>query len=69
MSNLTAHIPVGKRVLSYDEEYGIAVYYAAGIPIKDISERFGGISRSAINRVVTRLGVETDRGKRSNRNR
>lgn len=53
-----------KRVLSPDEEYGIAVYYAAGIPIKDISARFD-ISRSGVNRVVKRLGVTVDRGKRT----
>lgn len=67
MKNLTADVTPGKRVLTADEEYGIAVYYAAGIPIRDISERFGGISRSAINRVLARLGVESDRGKRTTR--
>lgn len=57
-------IETPKRVLTPDEEYGIAVYYVAGIPIKDISDRFN-ISRSGVNRVVKRLGVTVDRGKRS----
>lgn len=55
---------MAKRILTYDEEYGIAVYYVAGIPISVISEIFN-ISRSGVNRVVKRLGVTVDRGKRS----
>lgn len=62
--SLNAHIASGKRVLTYDEEYGIAVYYVAGIPISAISAVFD-ISRSGINRVVKRLGIKPNRGKRS----
>lgn len=54
---------MSKRILSYDEEYGIAVYYVAGVPISIITEVFN-ISRSGVNRVVKRLGVAVDRGKR-----
>lgn len=54
----------GKRILTYDEEYGVAVYYAAGIPLSAISAVFN-LSRSGINRVVKRLGMEPNRGKRS----
>lgn len=53
----------GKRVLTYDEEYGIAVYYTAGIPTSAICAVFD-ISRSGVNRVVKRLGIEPNRGKR-----
>lgn len=52
-----------KRVLTSDEEYGIAVYYVCGVPIKYISERYN-LSRSGVHRVITRLGVKTERGKR-----
>lgn len=54
------------RVLSPSEEYGIAVYYVCGVPIKWISEVFN-VSRSGVNRVVTRLGVGADRGKAAKR--
>lgn len=49
-----------KRVLSRREEYGIAVYYACGMPIARISEHFT-ISRSGVHRVLDRLGVEKGR--------
>lgn len=49
-----------KRVLTYDEEYGIAVYYACGVPVKVICETFD-ISRMTVHRVLARLEVETDR--------
>lgn len=55
---------MNKRVLTRREEYGIAVYYACGVPISYISDYFT-ISRSGVNRVVKRLGVDVDRGKRS----
>lgn len=55
---------MSKRVLTYDEEYGIAVYYVAGIPVSAIQAVFG-IGRSTIHRVLIRLGVETERGKRA----
>lgn len=55
---------VSKRVLTKSEEYGIAVYYACGVPVTGISHHFN-LSRSGIHRVLTRLGVETERGKKS----
>lgn len=48
------------RSLSDSDEYGVAVYYACGVPIRDICEKFG-LSRSAVHRLLARLGVETDR--------
>lgn len=59
---MNSDIQPAKRVLSKREEYGIAVYYVCGVPIKQITDRFQ-ISRSGVNRVVTRLGVGSDRGK------
>ncbi len=50
-------------MLTPSEEYGIAVYYVCGVPIKRISTEFN-LSRAGVHRVVTRLGVATDRGKR-----
>lgn len=55
---------INKRVLTPSDERGIAVYYVCGVPIKQIMERFT-VSRSAIHRVIQRLGVESDRGKRA----
>lgn len=55
---------MSKRVLTKREEYGIAVYYACRVPIAQISAIFD-ISRSGVNRVVKRLGMEVDRGKRA----
>lgn len=52
-----------KRVLSREEEVEIAIAYLGGVPIKDISERYW-ISRSGVHRVITRLGVQAERGKR-----
>lgn len=60
---MNSDIQPAKRVLSKREEYGIAVYYVCGVPIKQIVDRFN-ISRSGVNRVVTRLGVGSDRGKK-----
>jgi hypothetical protein len=53
-----------KRTLSRAEELEIAICYLAGHPIKDISDRYS-LSRSGVHRVVTRMGVETERGKKS----
>jgi DNA-binding MarR family transcriptional regulator len=53
-----------KRILSRDEELEIAICYLARIPIKDICDHFD-ISRSGVHRVITRLGIETERGKKS----
>lgn len=55
---------MSRRVLTKREEYGICVYYACRVPIARISETFG-ISRSGVNRVVKRLGMTVDRGKRA----
>lgn len=55
---------MSKRVLTRSEEYGIAVYYVCGVPISAIQHHFD-IGRSSIHRVITRLGVASDRGKRS----
>lgn len=51
-----------KRVLSRAEELEIAICYLAGHPIKIISEHFN-ISRSGVHRVITRLGIDAERGK------
>ena len=53
-----------KRVLSKNEEMEIAICYLGAVPIKQISEYYR-ISRSGVHRVITRLGIETERGKRS----
>lgn len=53
-----------KRILTRSEEYGIAVYYVCGVPVAQISRHFD-VHRMTIHRVLTRLGVETERGKRS----
>jgi hypothetical protein len=53
-----------KRVLTKREEWDICFDYVVGFPIRVISERYN-LSRSGINRVVTRLGVGSNRGKRA----
>lgn len=53
-----------KRKLSRAEEIEIAIAYLGKIPIKEISEYYD-LSRSGIHRVITRLGVQADRGKRA----
>lgn len=53
-----------KRVLTYEEEYAIAVNYVCGVPVKEICETFD-ITRMTVNRVLDRLDVQRDRrGKR-----
>lgn len=56
--------PTTKRVLTRTEEWNICFDYAVGFPIKVISERYN-LSRSGVNRVITRLGVGSNRGKRT----
>lgn len=54
------------RKLSLEEEMEIVICYVGGVPIRHICDRYG-VSRSAVHRVVTRRGVETDRGKKAGR--
>jgi hypothetical protein len=53
-----------KRTLTKREEWDICFDYVVGYPIRVISERYN-LSRSGVNRVVTRLGVGSNRGKRA----
>lgn len=53
-----------KRVLSRNEEIEIAIAYLGGVPIKEIVSRYR-ISRSGVHRVITRLGIVPERGKRA----
>lgn len=53
-----------KRVLTRDEEIEIAIAYLGGVPIKKITDHYN-ISRSGVHRVITRLGIEAERGKRA----
>ena len=53
-----------KRMLSRNEEIEIVIAYLGGVPIKEIVSRYQ-ISRSGIHRVITRLGVSAERGKRA----
>lgn len=50
--------------LSRAHQIEVAICYLAGIPIKDITKVYG-TSRSAIHRLLVRLDVPTERGKRS----
>lgn len=51
---------MAKRVLTSAEEYGIAVYYVCGVPIKVITQIYD-ISRMTLTRVLRRLDVDIDR--------
>lgn len=53
-----------KRILTKDEEMEIAIAYLGGVPIKEISEYFH-LSRSGVHRVITRLNIQAERGKRA----
>lgn len=53
-----------KRILSRNEEIEIAICYLGDIPIKDICAYYD-VHRMTIHRVLTRLGIETERGKRA----
>lgn len=64
MTSLSAEVKPGKRVLTSGEEYSIAVYYVCGVPIKQICLYFD-VHRMTVHRVLTRLGVEIDRKKKS----
>jgi len=55
---------VTKRVLTRSEEIEIAICYLADIPVKTICAYFD-IHRMTIHRVLTRLGIETERGKKA----
>lgn len=55
---------MSKRVLTKAEEWNICFDYVVGYPIKVISERYN-LSRSGVNRVITRFGVGSNRGKRT----
>lgn len=57
---------MSKRVLTRDEEMEIAIAYLGKVPIAAISSYYN-LSRSGIRRVLGRLGIETNRGKRSSR--
>lgn len=64
--NLSTEVRPGKRILTRTEEWNICFDYVVGFPIKEISERYN-ISRSGVHRVITRHGIQTERGKRSKR--
>ncbi len=53
-----------KRVLSRNEEIEIAICYLGDVPIRTICEHYD-IHRMTIHRVLARLGIDTDRGKRA----
>lgn len=55
---------MSKRVLTKREEWNICFDYVVGFPIKAITEHYN-ISRSGVNRVITRYGVGSNRGKRA----
>ena len=59
---------MSKRILSPSDEHGIAVYYVCGVSIRDIEAVFD-VTRSTVHRVITRLGVASDRGKRLGKSR
>lgn len=48
---------------SHEVQVEVCICYLAGVPIKDITERYG-MSRSKINTTVRNFGIEADRGKR-----
>lgn len=51
-------------MLTKREEWDICFDYVVGYPIKTISETYN-LSRSGVNRVITRMGVGSNRGKRT----
>lgn len=53
-----------KRVLTRNEEIEIAICYLADIPVKTICAYYD-VHRMTIHRVLTRLGIETERGKKA----
>lgn len=53
-----------KRILSRDEEIEIAICYLGGVPIKKITDHYD-INRMTVHRVISRLGIPAERGKRA----